>query len=52
MSRWLPNYGDVLRRLARDVFGLELRPNRLVMRDAFKQALRSERTLRDRISHS
>ena len=52
MSRWLPSYGGVLRRLARDVFGLELRPKRLVARRAFKQALLSERTLRDSISHS
>ena len=52
MSQWLPSYGDILRRLARDEFGLQLLPKRLVTRDALRQALRTERTLRDRISHS
>ena len=51
MSLWLPAYGHILLRLARE-FGLQLLPKRLVARDALRQALRTERTLRDRISHS
>jgi hypothetical protein len=51
MAQWLPAYSHVLRRLVRNRPGLRLKTKRLVTRDALQLALRTERSLQDRISH-